>query len=105
MGQLRDKVLHHVGCETLLNEKRDSKTGPKSLRHYIQQSSIVGHMAERGFLQPSHVFMEFGAGKGMLSSALSQVLPTSRMILIDRSRGGRFKVIYSVQNLVVHTPL
>lgn len=69
------------------------------LRHEKQQVSIVSHMAEAGLLNagsnnsssssssPVHppLFVEFGAGRGMLSLTLSRVLPAPHIVLIDRA--------------------
>jgi hypothetical protein len=55
------------------------------LRHVAQQVSIVGNMERRGLLDPSLTYVEFGAGRGMLSLALAAALPATNMVLVDNS--------------------
>lgn len=55
------------------------------LRHIEQQASILGHLARVQLLDASSVFVELGAGRGMLSLALAQSLRDSVYVLVDRA--------------------
>ncbi|KAI8324102.1 DUF715-domain-containing protein [Martensiomyces pterosporus] len=76
----------NICTHSVLEERTHSKVNPK---HALQQASLLGHLAQRGLLDPKYAFLEFGAGKGELSiyvrAALEQRAsgPTS-IFLIDR---------------------
>ena len=62
----------------------------KRQKHQIQQASIIGHLQRVGVLPtgtvvPDTVFVEFGAGRGMLSSAIDVALPGAHVLLVERS--------------------
>ncbi|ETW07824.1 hypothetical protein, variant [Aphanomyces invadans] len=81
--------LDHAACTALLKEKQAAGANHSVLRHIQQQASILGHMEAKHLLRPSHVYCELGAGRAMLSLALTQIYPSSPFVLIDRagSRG------------------
>jgi tRNA:m4X modification enzyme len=65
----------------------------KQQKHQIQQASIIGHLQKKGVLPTSAasaaeacptVFVEFGAGRGMLSSAIDVALPGANVLLVER---------------------
>ncbi|KAJ1668273.1 tRNA:m4X modification enzyme [Coemansia sp. RSA 1813] len=75
----------------------------KHAKHTMQQSSLLGHLEDRGCLNPQNAFIEFGAGKGELSvfvhEALASKKPSnssspSSIFLVDRKN---FRQKYSVE--------
>lgn len=90
VGEIPLEKLHHTCCDALLKEKKRTGASKSVLRHIEQQASILEHMARAKLLDdPNAAFVELGAGRGMLSLALAQLLPSSLFVLIDRahSRG------------------
>ncbi|CAI5746382.1 unnamed protein product [Peronospora destructor] len=86
VGELVLEKLHHKCCDQLLEEKTKAGASKSLLRHIEQQASIIGHMEQVKLLQDSNAaFVELGAGRGMLSLALAQMLPESLYVLIDRA--------------------
>ncbi|KAJ1967881.1 tRNA:m4X modification enzyme, partial [Dimargaris xerosporica] len=57
----RTQILDH----TALNDQRLKKS---QVKHVAQQASLLGHMATLGLLDPAFQFIEFGAGKGELTT-------------------------------------
>ena len=58
------------------------------MKHHIQNSSLVGHLASAGLLQPDLTFVEFGSGRGSLSYWLCRALPrpqAAQLVMIDRA--------------------
>ena len=55
------------------------------LRHVAQQVSIIGNMDRVGLVDPGVTYVEFGAGRGMLSLALAAALPKIKLVLVDNS--------------------
>ena len=92
--------------------ERQDKDG-SLYKHLIQDSSIIAHAQRRGIISSSSsssssaaaaayrgfsseggvkeeeekVFVEFGAGKGMLSLAVAQIFPSVHVALVDREEG------------------
>ncbi|RLN58907.1 hypothetical protein BBJ29_000198 [Phytophthora kernoviae] len=86
VGELALEKLHHKCCDQLLQEKKAAGASKSVLRHIEQQASIIGHMEQAELLEKSNAaFVELGAGRGMLSLALAQMLPDSLYVLIDRA--------------------
>ena len=83
--EIPTEVLQHEKLTAFRDEKISQKSGRKVLRHLAQQSSILGHMDANGFLQEEHVFVELGAGRGVLSNLLSMTVPNCNTVLIDRA--------------------
>ncbi|RHY77265.1 hypothetical protein DYB30_000680 [Aphanomyces astaci] len=83
------QTLDHAACNTLLQQKQAAGANHSILRHIQQQASILGHMESKKLLRPDCVYVELGAGRAMLSLALTQMYPSSPFVLIDRagSRG------------------
>ncbi|CAK4629303.1 hypothetical protein LEN26_014209 [Aphanomyces euteiches] len=83
------QTLKHDSCTVLLEQKQASGAAHSVLRHIQQQASILGHMEDKHLLHPANVYVELGAGRAMLSLALTQMYPASPFVLIDRagSRG------------------
>eukprot|EP00803_Ostreobium_quekettii_P008942 evm.model.scf_153.7 EVM.evm.TU.scf_153.7 scf_153:76933-82022(-) len=81
-GQIPESILLPNNCEPFLKEDH---VRPFSLKHAAQQASIIGNMDRLGMLQnaESSVAVEFGAGRGYLSSMLSDVTPIKQFCLID----------------------
>lgn len=73
---------------------------PFSLKHAQQQASIVGHMQQIGLLQNAEgrVYIEFGAGRGYLSSMLADASDARNFVLLD-VRGFRNKADRSLRQL------
>ncbi|KAJ7390527.1 hypothetical protein OS493_024562 [Desmophyllum pertusum] len=67
---------------------------PVILKHLKQQASLIGHMDRLHLLEPSTIFMEFGAGRGKLSHWLQMALGNCAKdvdyLLIDRANN-RYK--------------
>ncbi len=62
-------------------------------KHLEQQASLIGHMAQCGFLAGDRSFVEFGAGKGKFLHFVSLAVGTDKAahyIAIDRDNS-RFK--------------
>ncbi|KAG1047547.1 hypothetical protein G6F43_010012 [Rhizopus delemar] len=79
---IETEILKHVAVEQKRAEVQWTK-------HLDQQSSLIGHMEQNGMLQDkSAIFVEFGAGKGELSSwvkkAIQEENGESTFVLIDR---------------------
>ncbi|EEY68402.1 tRNA guanosine-2'-O-methyltransferase, putative [Phytophthora infestans T30-4] len=86
VGALALEKLHHTCCDQLFEEKKKAGASKSVLRHIEQQASIIGHMEKVNLLEnPNAVFVELGAGRGMLSLALAQMYPDSLYVLIDRA--------------------
>lgn len=86
VGDLALEKLHHNCCDKLLENKAKAGASKCVLRHIEQQSSIIGHMNRvKLFNDPTAAFVELGAGRGMLSLAVAQMLPDSLYVLIDRA--------------------
>jgi len=84
-NSIEDKHLEH----SVLGEELSNKDyGPSVLKHHIQNSSLVGHLAEAGLLQSHLTFVEFGSGRGSLSYWLCRALGqphTAGLVMIDRA--------------------
>mmetsp|Transcript_23802 Transcript_23802/g.39144 ORF Transcript_23802/g.39144 Transcript_23802/m.39144 type:complete len:345 (+) Transcript_23802:522-1556(+) len=79
-------VLRHPECEKFFHDGESHK-------HLMQHSSIVANLDQASLLDPSRVYVEFGAGKGGLSHFVRQAYGGStlgRHILVDRG-SFRFK--------------
>ncbi|TYZ57688.1 hypothetical protein PybrP1_008535 [[Pythium] brassicae (nom. inval.)] len=85
VGEIPLEKLTHACCEALFAEKKDAGAAKNVLRHIEQQASILGHMARVNLLDASSVFVELGAGRGMLSLALAQSFRDSVFVLVDRA--------------------
>ncbi|OQR90398.1 tRNA guanosine-2'-O-methyltransferase [Achlya hypogyna] len=85
VGDIPTRTLNHEACAKLLTDKQATGAAHGALRHIQQQASILGHMEAKGLLHPSNTYMELGAGRAMLSLALTQLYPASPFILVDRS--------------------
>lgn len=67
-------------------EKKQAGASKSVLRHIEQQASILEHMSKAKLLQDREaVYVELGAGRGMLSLALAQLFPSSLFVLVDRA--------------------
>lgn len=97
--------LSHLGLEELLEMVDTSKDFPtiahthpavgdsdsysskRLAKHAAQQASLLGHLDQRGLLDPNSIFIEFGAGKGELSVHVHSAMPGSGdhdIFLVDR---------------------
>jgi hypothetical protein len=65
--------------------------GHALLRHVQQQVSIVENLAASSMVDSTFKYLELGCGRGMLSLALAEVLPSCTLVLVDRA-GVRRKV-------------
>lgn len=72
-------------CSKLLQQKVQHGAHKNSIRHIQQQGSILGNLESKISISASHVFVELGAGRGMLSYATAQAFPENEFILVDRS--------------------
>eukprot|EP00192_Tetraselmis_astigmatica_P013497 CAMPEP_0117652996 /NCGR_PEP_ID=MMETSP0804-20121206/2946_1 /TAXON_ID=1074897 /ORGANISM="Tetraselmis astigmatica, Strain CCMP880" /LENGTH=341 /DNA_ID=CAMNT_0005459123 /DNA_START=126 /DNA_END=1151 /DNA_ORIENTATION=+ len=57
------------------------------MKHAKQQASIVGNLEAQGLLSclPEAAVLEFGAGRGYLTSMIADVTPANKLILLDRA--------------------
>jgi len=71
---------------------------PFSIKHAQQQASIVGNMGAEGLLRqlPAATIVEFGAGRGYLTSMIADSTPAQRLVLLDRT-SFRFKADRSLR--------
>ncbi|KAJ1979302.1 tRNA:m4X modification enzyme [Dimargaris verticillata] len=63
----RTEILDHPA----LNCQRQKKS---QVKHVAQQASLLGHMTTLGLLDPAFQFVEFGAGKGELTTYVQHAL-------------------------------
>ena len=89
VGDIPTEVLEHTSCSNLVEQKEADGGQRVSIRHITQQSSILAHMKEQGWLLDQNTFIEFGAGRGGLSHALVEAVPKCQTILVDRSHPRR----------------
>mmetsp|Transcript_4582 Transcript_4582/g.8742 ORF Transcript_4582/g.8742 Transcript_4582/m.8742 type:complete len:372 (-) Transcript_4582:13-1128(-) len=59
-------------------------TGTVALRHQLQSRNITGFLEKSSLLSPDYLYIEYGAGKGGLSKALSEHMNrNSKHLLLD----------------------
>lgn len=57
-------ILQH----DVLNDRLSDETyGSRVKKHLLQNASLLGHLQQAGLVQDDTCFIEFGAGKGILS--------------------------------------
>ncbi|XP_068201160.1 tRNA:m(4)X modification enzyme TRM13 homolog [Palaemon carinicauda] len=87
VGEIEKAKLSH---ELLVKEISTPGYGPSVTRHLSQNSSILGHLSQEGFLDTSSCptcFIEFGAGRGKLTHWLTESvtdISKALFVLIDR---------------------
>jgi tRNA:m4X modification enzyme len=105
VGSLRAVHLKAEECDGLMKAASAKGAEHASYRHLVQQASILGNMERVGILQPKSsstgddsggggsggggdssqpVFVEFGAGRGMLSLAIREAVPSAPLLLVER---------------------
>jgi tRNA:m4X modification enzyme len=92
IGSVRQMHLKADECDGLMKAASTAGAEHATYRHLVQQASIVGNMERVGILQPSGgeststhpVFVEFGAGRGMLSLAIREAVPSAPLLLVER---------------------
>lgn len=60
-GKITENISKHPLVEKELNKP---EYGPKTKKHLLQASSILGLLEESDLLRPETLYIEFGAGKG-----------------------------------------
>merc|ERR1719412_2704789 len=84
-GKMRTLQLEHE----IMREDLDNKEYGKSvLKHLVQNSSLLGHLAQSTLLGDNTTYVEFGSGRGALSYHLTQALAnpgSCDMVLVDRA--------------------
>ncbi|KAK9832324.1 hypothetical protein WJX74_006219 [Apatococcus lobatus] len=84
------RVLCPERCQALI-EGAGRPDQPYSEKHARQQASIVGNMQQFSLTEiPACAYIEFGAGKGYLSSMLADTTDVQTLALVD-SQSFRFK--------------
>ncbi|CAO1396752.1 unnamed protein product [Diamesa tonsa] len=84
-GKIDDLICEH---EVLDEELKTPSYGPQALKHLKQTSSILGILKHEELLKPQTCFIEYGAGKGIISFWLAksiESLKDSKVILLDRA--------------------
>ncbi|EFA11905.1 tRNA:m(4)X modification enzyme TRM13 homolog-like Protein [Tribolium castaneum] len=83
---LRGKITSKLGGHKVVEaEMAKPEYGDKSKKHLKQASAILGLLDESGLIKPETCFVEFGAGRGLLSYWLAQACPQATFLLIERS--------------------
>nr|XP_058951821.1 tRNA:m(4)X modification enzyme TRM13 homolog [Pocillopora verrucosa] len=89
--KIPEEVLFHNVFQEEVTEMVDN---PAVLKHLKQQASLIGHMDKLHLLEPSTIFLEFGAGRGKLSHWLQLAVGNGAKdvdyLLIDRA-SNRYK--------------
>lgn len=84
-GQITEKLTEFKLIE---EEMSKPEFGDKTKKHLKQASSILGLLKENNLMQPSSLYIEFGAGRGQLSYWLALATETddnSKIIIIEKS--------------------
>lgn len=87
IGSIERSELSH---KVLVKEIATPGYGPSVVRHLTQNSSLLGHLDQAGFLNTSSsstCFIEFGAGRGQLTHWLTESvtdISKSLFLLIDK---------------------
>ena len=84
------EVLAPPSLAEYVRSAPQSMRNPESTKHRTQQASIAGHLEQLGALvSPPAALVEFGAGSGFLSAAISAAFPgataRSTYYLVDRA--------------------
>ncbi|XP_068082314.1 tRNA:m(4)X modification enzyme TRM13 homolog isoform X2 [Anabrus simplex] len=81
-------VAKEIYCHSVLaDELKNPEYGPSTLKHRLQNASLLGHIEHSNLLQPDTCFIEFGAGRGQLSFWLGQVACRNQhnlLLLVDK---------------------
>ncbi|KAL6426240.1 hypothetical protein ACFW04_009045 [Cataglyphis niger] len=78
-------ILQH---DVLKSKLRDETCGNNVRKHLLQNASLLGHLEQAGLVQDNTCFIEFGAGKALLTYWLGQIIKdksNSCVLLVDRS--------------------
>ncbi|XP_069694498.1 tRNA:m(4)X modification enzyme TRM13 homolog [Periplaneta americana] len=79
------EILSHA----VLSEEINNPTyGPNKLKHLLQNASLLGHAEKVGLMQKDTAYIEFGAGRGLLSFYVAQTMQeddSSVLFLVDRA--------------------
>lgn len=84
-GKITEKISKY---ELLEKEMSKPEFGGKSKKHLKQTSSIIGLLKEYNLMQPSSLYIEFGAGRGQLSYWLALATETdneSKILIIEKA--------------------
>ncbi|XP_067126997.1 tRNA:m(4)X modification enzyme TRM13 homolog isoform X2 [Centruroides vittatus] len=80
--------IEEISHPVLNSALKDSKNGQLAIKHLRQQASLLGHMKNMKLLSNETCFVEFGAGRGQLTSWIIQAVNNKnscKFILIDRA--------------------
>ncbi|GAB1865000.1 tRNA:m(4)X modification enzyme TRM13 [Camponotus japonicus] len=78
-------ILQH---DVLKDKLKDETCGNNVRKHLLQNASLLGHLEQAGLVQNDTCFIEFGAGKALLTYWLGQIIKdklNSCLLLVDRS--------------------
>ncbi|XP_042881636.1 tRNA:m(4)X modification enzyme TRM13 homolog isoform X2 [Penaeus japonicus] len=87
VGPIEESILHHSALD---EEMKTPGYGQSVIRHLDQNSSLLGHLDQCGFLDTkskSTCYVEFGAGRGQLTHWLTESVTDTRkalFVLVDR---------------------
>ncbi|XP_023223190.1 tRNA:m(4)X modification enzyme TRM13 homolog [Centruroides sculpturatus] len=95
--------IEEISHPVLNSALKDSKNGQLAIKHLRQQASLLGHMKNMKLLSNETCFVEFGAGRGQLTSWIIQAVNNKnscKFILIDRA-SQRHKNNYLLQGIIM----
>lgn len=78
-------ILQH---DVLKDKLKDETCGINVRKHLLQNASLLEHLEQAGLVQDNTCFIEFGAGKALLTYWLGQIIKdksNSCILLVDRS--------------------
>ena len=75
-----------VASTTVQVAAGEGAVGIKTSKHRTQNLAIVRALEQQGLLAKAGVYIEFGAGKGLLSSVVSEATPSASFVLLDWSK-------------------
>lgn len=85
LPDISQAILQH---DVLKSKLRDETCGSNVRKHLLQNASLLGHLEQAGLVQDDTCFIEFGAGKALLTYWLGQIIKdksNSCVLLVDRS--------------------
>ncbi|XP_029177037.1 tRNA:m(4)X modification enzyme TRM13 homolog [Nylanderia fulva] len=85
LPDISQAILQH---DVLKSKLRDETCGSNVRKHLLQNASLLGHLEQAGLVHDDTCFIEFGAGKALLTYWLGQIIKdksNSCVLVVDRS--------------------